>query len=85
MLAQHGALRKITLEIRGRKAIKEKNERFLHNLKAVQADKVVVEGSSVVMYYGRSPSYWGQAHINKAVGQDLVAKMTRKKKLYSRE
>lgn len=82
MLAQHGALQKIVLDFRGRKAIKDKNERFLHNIRAVQADDVVVEGIAST-YWGRGTSYWGLAHVNRRVGQDLVSKMKRKQKLYS--
>jgi len=81
MLAQHGALQKITLDIHGKAAISEDNDRFLRNLGLIQADEVKIEREEMQIrhYYHNN---LGGAKIRSDVGKKLKDKMTRSFKLY---
>lgn len=81
LLAQHGALQKITLDIHGKAAISEDNDRFLRNLGQIQADEVKIEREEMQIrhYYHNN---LGGAKIRSDVGKKLKDKMTRSFKLY---
>jgi len=87
LLAQHAALQTITLEFHGRGIVKQEHERFLYNLRAIQADTVNISGASEPNNHSRS--YWrgdrryGTAKVDIDVGKELIKKMQRKKPLYS--
>lgn len=81
MLAQHGALATVTLDIHGKAAISEDNDRFLRNLGMIQADVVKIEREEMQIrhYYHNN---LGGAKIRSDVGKKLKEKMTRSFKLY---
>jgi len=87
LLAQHAALQTITLEFHGRGIVKQEHERFLYNLRAIQADTVNISGASEPnnhsRHYWRGDRRYGTAKVDIDVGKELVKKMQRKKPLYS--
>jgi len=81
LLARHSALQKITLDIHGKAAISEDNDRFLRNLGLIQADEIKIEREEMQIrhYYHNN---LGGAKIRSDVGKKLKEKMTRSFKLY---